>query len=583
MLRFFFLLIPTLSLVLYGFLTAMRHLERDWILKDLEQRSALVADTLGVSLDELVRAKRTRVIQDLLDRTGSGSRLIGASVCSPDGRLIAKSETVPTEVACAPAAGADNLLPFRGSVLHVSRHKLMHGPRNTAVLQVFQNSSHLQVRTEATQRYILFAFLGIGLLVSLVTFAVYRWTVHGPLHQLTTSLKLIAAGRTKFAKRFEHTDFGPFARNLEQVLRDLRRTESNDTSANGVWTAPRLREETKRLFGDAKICVVANREPYIHNRRGSKIEVQFPSSGLVSAVEPILRACSGLWIGHGSGSADRETSDRRGVLLVPPGNPEYALKRVWLSKEEEQGYYYGFANEGIWPLCHIAHTRPVFRSADWEQYQAVNRKFARAFESEMGGAKSIALIQDYHFALLPGILREMNPSAVSSLFWHIPWPNPEAIAICPWKNQIMSGMLGADLIGFHTQYHCNNFLDSVDRFMEARVDRENFSVTIKGHTCFVKPFPISIEWPPRNDALPDEIPEVRSKLLEELGLRKDALVGVGIDRLDYTKGIIERFLSIERLLEKHPELIGRFVFIQIGAPSRTQIKRYQDFNGEVQE
>jgi trehalose 6-phosphate synthase len=147
----------------------------------------------------------------------------------------------------------------------------------------------------------------------------------------------------------------------------------------------------------------------------------------------------------------------------------------------------------------------------------------------------------------------------------------------------MTGMLGADLIGFHTQYHCNNFLDSVDRFMEARVDRENFSVTTKGHTCFVKPFPISIEWPPRNDALPSEIPKIRSLLLDELGLPQNALIGVGVDRLDYTKGIVERFLAIERLLEKYPQYIGKFIFIQIGAPSRTQIKRYQDFNGEVQE
>ncbi|HEX4924737.1 MAG TPA: trehalose-6-phosphate synthase, partial [Bdellovibrionales bacterium] len=542
---------------------------------------------MGVSLNEMIRLDRRSSVKSLLNRMTNDSRLIGVSVCSPRGTLVNKSDTVPKQIACNPeiADTDDRLTLYQGTAIHVSSHKLRAPDGETlAVLNVFQNSSHLRVRAEATQRYIIFAFIGIGLLVSLVTMAVYRWTVAGPLDQLTRTLKFIAAGRTKFAKSFENTDLGPFVRNLEKVLRDLRQSKPLPApSTTGLMTAARLREVTQRLFGEAKFCVVANREPYIHNRKGSKIEVQFPSSGLVSAVEPILRACSGVWIGHGSGSADRETADGNGIILVPPGNPEYALKRVWLSKEEEQGYYFGFANEGLWPLCHIAHTRPIFRNEDWEQYQKVNKKFADAFNEQVNGAKTIALIQDYHFALLPGILRQSRPDTVSSLFWHIPWPNPEAIAICPWKNQIMAGMLGADLIGFHTQYHCNNFLDSVDRFMEARVDRENFSVTIRGHTCYVKPFPISIEWPPRNDARPDEIPEIRAKLLEELGLPKDIMVGVGIDRLDYTKGIIERFLSIERLLEKYPQYVGKFVFIQIGAPSRTQIKRYQDFNSEVQE
>ncbi|MCM2324258.1 MAG: trehalose-6-phosphate synthase, partial [Oligoflexia bacterium] len=222
-------------------------------------------------------------------------------------------------------------------------------------------------------------------------------------------------------KTLNHPEFAPLAGNIDEVIRELRKARGEVVEApGGVWTSGRLRNKTQDLFGESRVCVIANREPYIHNRKGKSIEVQFPASGLVSAVEPIVRACSGLWIGHGSGSADKETSSRSGTLFVPPGNPEYALKRVWLTREEEQGYYYGLSNEGLWPLCHLAHTRPIFRREDWEAYQAVNEKFAHAFIEEVKSERPIALIQDYHFALLPGALRRLRPDAVTSLFWHIP-------------------------------------------------------------------------------------------------------------------------------------------------------------------
>jgi len=458
-----------------------------------------------------------------------------------------------------------------------------------AYLILYHDPVYMQGHLGAARTYLLVSFLLMaGALFFIVRFT-YRWGVRRPIEQLSRTMRNVLKGRSQdsVGDDFLNTDFAPLAKNLDQVLNELRRMKSAvskpEVLASPVWNAERLRDEVKRLFGDSQICVIANREPYIHNKKGSKIEVLLPASGLVSGVEPIVRACSGLWIGHGSGSADRETVDKNDIVLVPPGKPEYALKRVWLSKEEEQGYYFGFANEGLWPLCHIAHTRPIFRKEDWEHYKTVNHRFAETFCREMKGKRPIALIQDYHFALVPALIRKIRPDAVTSLFWHIPWPNFEAIAICPWKNDILRGMLGADLIGFHTQYHCNNFLDAVDRFLEARVDRDNFSVTIQGHTCYVKPFPISIEWPPQYNAQPDKIPFIRNQVLEELGLAKDTIIGIGVDRLDYTKGIIERFLAVGRLLEKHPELVGRFVFIQIGAPSRTQIKRYQDLNAEVKE
>lgn len=367
------------------------------------------------------------------------------------------------------------------------------------------------------------------------------------------------------------------------TLRQAYSSPTNSMGSADLWTSERLALEIPRLFGDSRLCVIANREPWIHNRLGRTIEVVSPASGLVTAVEPIVRACRGLWIGHGSGSADRETSDKRGMLRVPPEDPQYSLKRVWLSSQEEQGYYFGFANEGLWPLCHIVHTRPTFRTEDWKYYCAVNDKFAEAFAEEMVGDKPIALVQDYHFTLLPQRIRKLKPQAVVGLFWHIPWSSPDVMRICPWITELITGMLGSDLIGFQTQYHCNNFLDCVDRFLEARVDRENFSVTMQGHTCYVKPFPISIECPPKNDVSQSEIVAIRARVFDELGIPSESFLGIGVDRIDYTKGIVERLLSIERLLEKHPELVGRFTFVQVGSPSRTSLKKYRDVNWEIRE
>ncbi|MCM2278654.1 MAG: trehalose-6-phosphate synthase [Oligoflexia bacterium] len=588
--RFLLLLVPTLAMVVLGFSFAMQSLEHRWVKFDLGHRSRLISDSIQDQVISLASEKKSAALQKLLNRVSRDSRLQGLIVCGRSGELAGRSELAPKSEGCqgvaALAEREPEFIDFNGMELHRAVYPLIdeQGLRQGHLL-AYHDPSYMAKRGRTTRIYALLAFLGLGLVIALVTVLVYRWSVSRPIEQISHAIRSVLSGDfSKLGKALEQPEFAPLVRNIDKVVRELRQARLGAADApGGLWTAARLRQEVQRLFGDSRVCVVANREPYIHNRKGKAIEVQFPASGLVSAVEPIVRACSGIWIGHGSGSADKETSDKNGILLVPPGNPEYALKRVWLTREEEQGYYYGFSNEGLWPLCHIAHTRPSFRSEDWKAYQDVNTKFAQAFIEEIKSERPIALIQDYHFALLPGMLRKLRPDAVTSLFWHIPWPNSEAIGICPWKEELLLGMLGADLIGFHTQYHCNNFLDSVDRFLEARVDRDNFSVTIRGHTCVVKPFPISVEWPPRHDLAAAEIPKARAQLLEELSIAPDALVGIGVDRVDYTKGIIERFLAVERLLEKHPELVGRFVFLQIGAPSRTHIKRYQDLNSEVQE
>ncbi|MBI2544466.1 MAG: trehalose-6-phosphate synthase, partial [Candidatus Rokubacteria bacterium] len=289
------------------------------------------------------------------------------------------------------------------------------------------------------------------------------------------------------------SEFTELARSLDDARAAAEREALLRLEGEALWTAERLKQFVRSQLNDTPLFAVSNREPLIHQWRGRKIETVEPASGLVTALEPIMHACGGLWIAHGSGDADRETVDAQDKVGVPPEQPAYTLKRVWLTKEEEDGYYNGFANEGLWPLCHIAHTRPVFRASDWAAYRRVNEKFAEALLEEMEGTeRPYVLIQDYHFALLPRLVKDRRPDARIVLFWHIPWPNPEAFGICPWQQEILLGMLGADLIGFHIQFHCNNFLETVDRTIEARVDRERFGVVRGRHTTYVKPFPISV-------------------------------------------------------------------------------------------
>lgn len=334
----------------------------------------------------------------------------------------------------------------------------------------------------------------------------------------------------------------------------------------------------ERLAG-VRVVVVANREPYIHNQDGDHVTWIRPASGLVTALDPIMRATGGVWVAHGSGSADRATADNAGRLAVPPGKSSYTLRRIWLTKEEEDGYYYGFANRALWPLCHIAYTRPVFDATDWEQYARVNARFAEAVLEEIEGSPAIVLIQDYHFALLPRIVKTRRPDAIISHFWHIPWPHREAFRICPWQEEILDGLLGSDLLGFHVQLHCNNFLETVDRLIESRVDYEQFSATRAGHETKVRPFPISIDM----EGMSQNGLE-RSDLLafkHSLGIDDSWAIAVGVDRMDYTKGIPERLRAVDRFLERYPVWRNRFVFLQMGAPSRTEIREYRELNEEI--
>jgi trehalose 6-phosphate synthase len=375
----------------------------------------------------------------------------------------------------------------------------------------------------------------------------------------------------------------PVAHDLRALLRDIETAHMARDSDHVAWTDDALRALLHNQMPSQEVIVVSNREPYLHIRDHGTVRVMRPASGVVTALEPIMRACSGTWIAHGSASADREVVDAHDRIRVPPDEPAYQLRRVWLSDTEESGYYYGFSNEGLWPLCHIAHVRPTFRSSDWAMYRRVNERFARAVVAEARSPDPVVLVQDYHFALLPRMLRELLPRATIVSFWHIPWPNPESFAICPWREELLDGLLGSDILGFHTQFHCNNFVDTVDRLLEARVDRETFSVSYRGSQTNIKRYPISIEWTPAEPASDVPVSESRATIRSRYGLPADHAIGVGVERLDYTKGIEERFRAIERLLELHPEWIGRFTFIQIAAPSRSRISEYQAYEKRVRD
>jgi trehalose 6-phosphate synthase len=384
-----------------------------------------------------------------------------------------------------------------------------------------------------------------------------------------------------FSQPAASSELQPLVGDLRALLRTLDAERRFADDATITWSPESLRRLLHQQLIGERIIVVSNREPYIHVKNENHIEVYRPASGLVTAVEPVMRACSGTWIAHGGGSADRETADRHARVPVPPKNPEYTLRRVWLSKEEEAGYYYGFANEGLWPLCHIAHVRPIFRTSDWQQYVTVNRRFADAVVEEADSDDPVVLVQDYHFALLPGMIRKSLPKATIITFWHIPWPNPESFGICPWREELLQGMLGSTILGFHTPFHCKNFLETVDRYLETRIEHESSTITHGGQLTMVESYPISIQWPPSWQGTLPPVQQTRREILHALELTDDHLLGVGVDRMDYTKGILERFLAVERMLELHPELVGRFSFIQIAAPSRSALVEYQAFEARV--
>ena len=586
-LRFVIPLALALGAIAYGVAPLVDDLTLKWFVRDLDIRAKLVTAAAQEPLTELLTAKerdavRLQRVQAFFGRLLQDERLFALGFCDTTGRLVYKTQALPAQVACrkpsAPVADFGYVLKLPGGPLHVAASPVVLEDQHLGEMLIVHDMSFIERRSADTKKYIVYLFAALGAVVALITVVIAEISFRGWM----AGIKALIRGQSlALSPQPKARELRPIARDLEALVHDLDAERRMRDEAQISWTPEALRGILREDLKGDEILIVSNREPYLHVRRDGRVEVRRPASGLVTALEPVMRACSGTWIAHGSGNADREAVDAQDHVMVPPEKPAYRIRRVWLSKEEEAGYYYGFANEGLWPLCHIAHTRPVFRAPDWEHYREVNRRFARAVESESRTSDPIVLVQDYHFALLPRMIRERMPRATIIAFWHIPWPNPEAFGVCPWREEILEGLLGSSILGFHTQFHCNNFFDTVDRYLEARVDRESFTISYGGEPTEVHRYPISIEWPPAPLAEQKPVAECRERIRRELGLAADAHIGVGVDRLDYTKGILERFAAIERLLELEPHWIGRFAFVQIAAPSRSSIEEYQNLDGRV--
>jgi len=573
--------------------------EKRSLRRDLMHRAEVLGDSLAGNVEKVWERDSRRELQRIMQRFGNREHLVGVAVYDEKGTLVSATAGLSERLSSIPSvvtdaehmnAGSSVFTHLGNDSVHLYALPLHRDDAVVGGLLIVHDASYIRAESLRVWRETFLRVLVQVFLITLITLLIVRWSIAGPIARAAEWIRAMRTGRISARHEIPDLDaFRPLAREVATMAKSLdqarfaaqHEAQLRD-AGESIWTAERLAVHVRARLGDGELFVVSNREPYMHLRRGKSLEVVVPPSGLVTALEPILRACDGTWIAHGSGDGDREAVDQRDRLRVPPDDPRYTLRRVWLTKEEEEGYYYGFANEGLWPLCHIAHTRPIFRAADWEHYQEVNQKFAQAVLEEIKhSAEPAILVQDYHFALLPRLIKQSRPDARVAIFWHIPWPNPDAFAICPWQRELVDGLLGADLIGFHVQAHCNNFLQTVDRVLESRIDSEHFSVTRLDHLTVVRPFPISVS-PEEEGGGAQEVTYLeRSALLKGLGVEA-TYMGMGVDRIDYTKGILERFLAIERFLEKHPAYQGQFTFVQIGAPSRTHIKRYHDLMAEVE-
>jgi alpha,alpha-trehalose-phosphate synthase [UDP-forming] len=585
---------------------AHRHVLRE----DLERRTKWMGMTVAPNVQDVLTKGDPSLLPGVMEQLKSGTGALGLVVYDIHGKLMAGSG--PPDVIAALAHGVVERSLQRGVDAAAFGHAgdwqwleevspIHQGNQLEGAVAVVTDASYIRDEGIALWQRSFWRVVALVILIVGVTLIMVRWFLLRPMRRVAERMRRLRTGHSEKSAEPGVRDFGmfsPLAREVETMAESLiaaRAAAAAEArlrdSGDHLWTAERLAVHMRNKAGSSRIFVVSNREPYMHVRQGRETVCVVPPSGLVTALEPVLRACDGVWVASGSGDADRTTVDEFDRLRVPPDDPHYTLRRVWLSEEEEAQYYDGFANEGLWPLCHIAHTRPVFRAADWECYQRINERFATVLLEEMKDSpEPVVFVQDYHLALLPRLLKAARPDARVAIFWHIPWPNPEAFGICPWQAELLDGLLGADLIGFHIPLHCNNFLATVDRVIESRTDREHMTVLRHGHTSIVRPYPVSVAFDGGvrpNAALADEETEEirateRHLLLNKFGVRAECMA-VGVDRLDYTKGIVERLEAIGQLLEDHPWYRERLTMVQIAAPSRTRIASYAELRTRVEQ
>jgi trehalose-6-phosphate synthase len=582
-LRFVVPLLFALALIAYALEPLVDRFTLAWFTKDLDIRTEFITNTVNDPIAKLINENSERGLQQIFDKMVLDERLYAVGLCSPNNKFVYRTSSFPLTIDCAGVDATDlhsrRTVNLPQGLVHLATSAIRDGDLVVGKLVLIHDMSFIQRRSEDSRKFLFYLFVLLGSVVSVITIVIAQLSWKGWVR----GMRSIIRGEGFLRPITETVDpvFRPIAKDLRALVRELDVDRKTRDESQMVWSPKTLKEILQRELAGEEILIVSNRQPYIHTLENGKIEVKLPASGLVTALEPVMRACSGTWIAHGSGSADRDVVDKNDRVKVPPENPSYHIRRLWLTKEEEEGYYYGFSNEGLWPLCHMAHTRPVFRAEDWNAYVKVNQKFADTVVQEAKTEDPVILVQDYHLALVPRMIKNVLPKATIITFWHIPWPNPEAFGICPWRNKILDGMLGSNILGFHTRFHCNNFIETVDRYIESRIDNETSTISYGGELTAVNSYPISIEWPVKWLEGQKSISECQDKIQKLNGLNADCKVGVGVDRLDYTKGILERFLAVERFLELNPQYIGKFCFIQIAAPSRSTLEQYQMFEAQV--
>jgi len=582
--------ILAVSLIVGLFALSQANQEQIELTSRLQSRSHVLSLSLRESIEPSYNTRVASTTQRIIDKFVSSERLSGIGVFDNVGAVVVTSEDLPLPedgVLVRTVMDSDEFggafVRRGGSRYYVHVVPIHQDGRVVGALAVAQDATYIDESIRDIWRDNLIRLFLQIVLFAVAIFALVRWIF---FRAVTKLVGAVQAARTGAAEDDEDvaqsTSFlQPLAREISKVtqsLRQARRVASEEArmrleKLDSPWTEERLKEFVKAYLKDRPIFMLANGEPYINTKVKNKIEWSVPAGGVVTALNPVMEACGGMWIAHGSGSADKEVVDAEGKVRVPHDEPKYTLKRIWLSPKEIKGYYNGFSNEALWPLCHMAHVRPKFHKEDWTEYRKVNGLFAKALLNEIRHVeRPIILVQDYHLALVPKMIKKSRPDAQIAMFWHIPWPSAAQFSICPWRKEILEGMLGADLVGFHTRQYCNNFMDTVGNEIESRIDYEHFSVFREEHRTFVKPLPVSIDFPGGAERL--EEPD--RKILERLNIRTPHLA-LGVDRLDYIKGIPERFKGIEFLLDAHPEYREKLTMLQIASPSRESVEKYMEY------
>ncbi len=597
--------VVTVTLVAFFFNLRQIDEERATLTINLEQRASLLADSLKESVEPSYanssQASLQTSLQKIVNRFANRERLAGIALYDNKGTLIATSSGLPKTIIENTKSVSDAMdsnksesafFDAGGETRYVFVDPLHNDTSIVGALMIVQDAGYINTSIGEIWKGNLLR-LGIQIIIfSITIFIILRFFVFRQVVRLVESVKKIRMGgkNETFKDTAKYSFFKPLAKEITHLANSLLQARSSASEEARMrlekldtpWTAERLKEFIKAYLKDRKIFIVSNQEPYIHQKIKNEIKCSVVPSGLNTAVNSVMEACGGVWIAHGSGDADKETADENGKLQVPPNDPHYTLKRVWLS-EKEFGGHYRFSVEAMYSLCLMTYTRPVFKKADWMMYKQINKKFAQTLLAELKDVETpIVLIQDYHFALLPQMIKESRPDAEVGIFWHVPWPSPEAFSVCPWRKEILKGMLGADIVGFNTQQFCNNFIDTIGKEVESLIDLETFSITREDHTTHIKSFPISIAFSDGKETQVEqsEFNNLGISILKKLGIQTKYL-GIGVDRLDYAKGIPERFVGIEHFFDAHPEYKGELTFLQIASPHREHFKdvqqQYQDW------